>query len=123
MSPGGLIERRDAHQTMHAGFGRQQSVRIFAFDFESHALDARLLGGLIVDNLRFETAPLRPLQIHAQEHLSPILRFGPASAWMNRANGVAQIVLACQKRFGLDLADFMIETTEHLAQLIDLGFV
>src|SRR5260370_24247006 len=123
MSPGSLTERRDAHKRMHAGFGRQQSVRIFAFDFESRALDPRLLGGLLVDNLRFETAPLRPLQIHAQEHLSPILRFRPAGAWMNRANGVAQIVLAGQKRFGLDLADFMIEMTEQLAQLIPRSFV
>ena len=36
-----LIERRDAHQPMHAGFGEQQPVGVVAGDRERRALDAR----------------------------------------------------------------------------------
>ena len=32
VAPRGLIERRDAHQPVHAGFGRQQAVGVLADD-------------------------------------------------------------------------------------------
>ena len=52
---------------------------------------------------------LGPLQIHAQQHLGPILRFGSARARMNRADGVELIVLARQQHRRFYPAYFMRE--------------
>ena len=112
MTPGGLVERRDAHQPVHAGFRCQQAIRIFAFDFERHAFDAGLFTRLIVDNLSLKFTALGPLQIHAQKHFSPVLRFRSTRAGMNRADSVAWIVLAGQQRLSLCLQDFVFESLE-----------
>jgi len=108
-----LIKRRNAHQPMHAGFGRQQTIRIFALDFKSHALDAGFLARLIIDNFGLESSALGPLDVHAQEHLSPILRFRSARPGMNGADRIAGIVFPGQKRLGLRLQDFVLESLEQ----------
>src|SRR5262245_22526396 len=59
-----LIERRDAHQSVHAGFGGEQSICVFTLDFNGHAFDPSFFTGLIVDDFSFEAAPLSPLEIH-----------------------------------------------------------
>src|SRR2546423_2035707 len=49
-------ERRDANQTVHARLRRQEAVCVFALDAERRALDAGLLSGLEVQDLRLEAA-------------------------------------------------------------------
>ena len=46
VTPRGLIERRDAHQTMDAGFGRQQPVGVLAGHGDGGALQTGLVAGL-----------------------------------------------------------------------------
>jgi hypothetical protein len=123
VTPRILIERRDAHQTMHSGLGGEKAVRVFAFDFECHALDTGLFSRLVVDNLSLETTPFSPLQIHAQKHLGPVLGFRASGARMNRTNGVARIVLAAQQHLGFSFAQLGFEATKQTAQFIQRCFV
>jgi hypothetical protein len=73
VSPSRSIERRDAHEAMHSALGRQQPVRVASRNRRRAALDAGLIAGRDLDNLRRKPAPLRPPQVHAQEHVGPIL--------------------------------------------------
>src|ERR1044072_3664295 len=104
MSPRRLIEWRDADEPVNAGFGSQQAVRIFTFDSECNALQSSFLAWLILEHFGFEAALLGPLEIHAQQHLGPVLRLGAARARMNRANSVAAIVVAGEQHFRFGLA-------------------
>ena len=64
MTSGCLIEWRDPDQAVHAGFRRQQSIRIFAFNLKSHAFYSRFFARLIIDNLGLKFPPFSPLQVH-----------------------------------------------------------
>src|SRR6266508_2856688 len=61
-------------------FGAEQSVRTRTADDERRALQARLLTSRFVDDLRLEATPLGPLEVHAKQHLDPILGFDAALA-------------------------------------------
>src|SRR5689334_14192859 len=107
MPPRSLIEWRDANEAVDTGFGRQQAVGIFTFNSERNALQSSFLAWLILEHFCFEVALLGPLQIHAQEHLGPVLRFGATGARMNRANRVAAIVVASEQHFRFGLAQIV----------------
>ena len=62
----------------------------------------------------FEAIALRPAQIHAQQHLGPILAFGAARSGMNGHDGAFRIVLARQQHLGLQLFQVRREML-HLA--------
>ena len=91
-----LIERRDAHQPVDARLGEEQPVGVVAVDGDGGALHAGLVAGLCFDHLTREAAALRPAEIHPQQHLRPVLRFGPAGAGVDRDDGVALVVLAAE---------------------------
>jgi hypothetical protein len=108
---------------MHAGLSRQESVCVFALNFESHALDSRFLSWLIVDNLSLEFAAFAPSDVHAQKHLRPILRFSSARAGVNRADGIARVVLTGEQRFAFGGYDLMFEPAEQFPQLVQRRFI
>src|ERR1044071_8791897 len=112
MPPRSLIEWRDANETVDTGFSGQQAVSIFTFNSECNALQSRFLAWLILEHFRFEAALLGPLQIHAQEHLGPVLRFGATGARMNRANRVAAIVVAREQHFRFSPTQVVFERFE-----------
>ena len=87
---------------MHADLRLQQPVSVFAVDFERHGFDARALALQPVRHHRLEALALRPAQVHAQQHLGPILAFGAARAGMNGDNGVARVVFAREQHGRLD---------------------
>ena len=72
------------------------------------ALDAGFFAGLIVEHLALEAAALGPLQIHAQQHLGPVLRLGAAGAGMDGDDGVGAIVLAAEHLLDLGGLDFAL---------------
>ncbi len=78
------IERRDAHQAMHARFGLQPAVGVVALDHDGRGLDARLVAGRLLDHLDVEFPALRPAHVHAQQHARPVAAFGAA----RRRNGL-----------------------------------
>src|ERR1044072_3742508 len=109
MPPRRLIEWRDADEAVNAGFGSQQAVGVFTFDSECNALQSCFLAWLILEHFSFEAALLAPLEIHAQQHLGPVLRLRAARARMNGANSVAPIVVAGEQHFRFGLAQVVFE--------------
>ena len=102
---------------MDAGFGRHPAEGVLAGEREGHALQARFFARLIVEQLALEAAPLRPLQVHAQQHLGPVLRLGAAGARMDRDDGVGVVVLAAQHLLDLGAFDLLAERVERLRQI------
>ena len=102
---------------MDTGFGREQAEGVFAAHRERHALESRLLARLIVDQLALEPAPLGPAQVHAQQHLGPVLRFGAAGARMERHDRILAIVLAAEHLFDLAGLHFLVERVERSREL------
>ena len=106
------IERRDAHQPVHADFGLQQAVGVLAVDFEGDRLDARAFAFQPVGDDR-SSKSLRSAQrrymrssISAQSWLS----VPPAPGWMvtmaSRASfspesSIASSSLSSMRREGL----------------------
>jgi hypothetical protein len=117
VSPRRLIEGRDADQTMHARFSQHHAVGEVANQQDRRALDARLVAGLVVDDVPLEPAPLRPLQVHAQQHLGPVLRLGAAGARVDGDDRVGAIVLAAQHLLGLGGLDLALELVEPARQV------
>src|SRR6185369_12938726 len=112
MSPRRLIERRNANEAVNACFRGEQAVGVFTFNSECNALQSCFLAWLILEHFGFEATLLGPLEIHAQQHLGPVLRFGATSARVNRANSIAAIVVAGEQHFRFGLAQLMLEPFE-----------
>ena len=93
MAPAGRIERRDAHQAVHAALGGEQPVGVLAVDGEGDALDAGLVAFAGFVQLDVEAPALRPAQVHAQEHLGPVLALGAAGSRVDAHDGVAGVEL------------------------------
>jgi hypothetical protein len=117
VAPGGLIERRDADQAMHAGLRRQQPVGVLSRHRERRALQSSLVARLIVDHLALESAALHPPHVHPQEHLGPVLRFGAACAGMNGDDRVLAIVFTAEHLLDFAGLDLLIEKVESLREL------
>ena len=62
---------------MHAALAGQQPERILAGDGEGRRLDARLFAVLVVVHLGFEALLFGPAQVHAHQHLGPVLASVP----------------------------------------------
>ena len=100
--PAGVrIERRDAHQPMHARFGLQPAVGVMALDHDGRRLDAGLVAGRLLDDLDLELPPLRPAHVHAQEHARPVAALGAARARMDFDIAVVAVRLAREQRLEL----------------------
>src|SRR5216117_1087094 len=74
------IERRLAHQAVHAVLGAQVPVRVAAADLERGALDAGDLARGLLEHLHAVALAVAVLGVHALQHLRPILRLGAAGA-------------------------------------------
>ena len=85
------IEGRFAHQAVHADLGAQPAEGIIALEVDGGALDAGDLAGRDLHQLGLEAAPLAPAQIHAQQHLGPVLRLGAAGAGLDVDEGVVGV--------------------------------
>ena len=69
---------------MHAAFALQAAVGPSAVNREGHALETRLLALGLVEDFGLVAGAIGPAQVHAQQHLGPILRFGTARSGMDR---------------------------------------
>ena len=98
------VERRDPDQPVDAALGGEQAVGVLAVGDEGRRLDPRLLAGRRLLHLDLEAAALGPAQVHAQQHLGPVLRVGAAGAGADRDDGVAGVVLAAEQPRLLELA-------------------
>ena len=104
------IERRLAHQAVHADLGAQPAVGVFALHLDGRALHAGDLAGLRVDQIGAEAARARPAQVHAQQHLRPVLRLGAAGAGLDVQEGVVRVHLAAEHALELEVAHACLES-------------
>src|SRR5690242_16852020 len=80
MATRGLVEWRNADEAVHSGFSGKQPIGILAFHADRDGLEPSALARLRIDHRSMKTLALTPAQIHAQEHLRPVLRFRAARA-------------------------------------------
>ncbi len=103
------VERRLAHQAMHAGLGAQPAVGVLALELDRGALDAGDLARAGIDHLAGEAARGAPAQVHAQQHLRPVLRLGAAGARLDIEEGAVRVHLAAKHALELELAHLRLE--------------
>ena len=96
MPASGGVERGDADQAVHAGLALEMAVGVLPGHLDRGRLDARLLAREQVDHLRLEAGPLRPAQVHAHEHLGPVLRLGAARSGVDGEDGVLLVLRAAR---------------------------
>jgi len=111
------VERRDAHQPVHADLRLQLAVSVGAIDFHRRRLDSRAFTLQPVCDHGLIAMPLRPAQIHAQQHLRPVLAFGAAGAGMNDEDGAFGIVFAGHEHGGFQLVQPLAEGAHLLFQI------
>src|SRR5205807_425256 len=112
-----LVERRDAHQAVDAVLRSQQAVSPRPSHYEGGALQARLLTARLVDDLGLETASLGPLEVHAHQHLDPVLRLHPTLADRDGDDGVVVGVGVGEEKVELVRAQLVLD---RRALLLDL---
>src|SRR5262249_37436418 len=70
------VERALAYQAVDAVLRAQAAVDIVARDLQRGALDAGHFPGRLLEDLGAEAAAVAVLEVHAHEHLRPVLRLG-----------------------------------------------
>ena len=84
---------------------------------DGRALQPGFVARLVIDHLALEASALDPAEIHAQEHLGPVLRFGAPGARVNRDDGVLAIVFAAEHLLDFAAFDETGELVDALRQL------
>ncbi|MNI50095.1 hypothetical protein D3C73_1047380 [compost metagenome] len=103
MAAAGGIERALADQAMHAGFGAQIAEGVFAFDLDRGRLDARDFAVGFFKDLGLEALAFGVLEVLAQQHRGPVLRFRAARARLDVQEAVQRI-----GRIGEHAAEFQL---------------
>ena len=119
----GGVEGRKTHQTMHAAFAPQVAERVRAGDLDRGALDAGLFAGHQVDDVRSEAALLAPAQVHAHEHLRPVLRLRAAGAGVDGDDGVPVVIRARERELELQIVELALDIGRVTFDIRGSGFV
>ena len=98
--------------------GGEHAVGEPAVDDERRALDARLVAFLVLDDLDLELMTLCPAQVHAEQHVGPVLGFGSPGAGVEGHDRVALVVLAAEQRPDLELLDARAQRSDPVFQLL-----
>ena len=101
------IERRDAHEAMHAALGLAESVGVFALDEHRDAFEAGGFAGERVGHLDFPAARFGPALIHAREHFRPVLRFRAARAGVDGEDAILPVMRAVQENLQFERIQFL----------------
>ena len=115
------VKGRDAHQAVHAGLGLRPAVGIVARNREGDGFYARFFAVLVVEDLRCIADLLGPAQIHAHEHLGPVLGLGAARAGMDGDDGVGQILFSHKERRHFGRGNVLPDGAELALQLSPHG--
>ena len=81
---------------MNAGFRTQPAEGMVAGDLHRGPFDAGHLAGRHLGDLRGEAPLLHPAEVHAQEHLGPVLGFRTSGARLNLQVSVRRIHLTLE---------------------------
>ena len=113
------IERRNAHQPVHAVFGLEPAIGVVALDLDGRRLDAGFFAVGLFDVVDLEAVLLGPAHIHAQQHVGPVLALGAAGAGMHFEVGIVGVGLARQQRLELAARDLGLERAQRRLRLGD----
>src|ERR1039457_617241 len=116
------VEGRDAHQAVDADFGLQQAVGVLAVDLEGGALDARTFAFQAVGHDGGEALALGPPQVHAEQHLGPILALRAAGAGVYGDDGGTRVVFAGQEHGRFQALQVLGVGLEIALDIADDGF-
>ncbi|MNX49008.1 hypothetical protein D3C86_796020 [compost metagenome] len=109
MAPARRVERRLAHQAVHAGLGAQQAEGVVALDLDGRALDAGGVAGRFVFDLRLEALALGVLQVLAQQHAGPVAGLGATGAGLDVDKGVQRVGRVVEHPAEFELLDVGFE--------------
>ena len=93
------IERRNAHQAMHAVLGFEPAIGVTALDLDGGRFDAGLFALSFLDIVDLEIVLFGPARVHAQQHSGPVLALGAAGAGMHFQVAIVDVGLAGKQRF------------------------
>ena len=117
------IERRNAHQPVHAVLAFQKAVGIVPFNEDGRAFQARLVAVQVIQRFHVPAVARAKARIHAEQHLGPVLRLRAARARMEGKDGVVRVVLARQKRHKAHLLHLFGQGVHRLPGLLSHGLV
>ncbi len=123
MALGVGVERRNAHQTVHARFGLQPAIGVLALDLQSNRLDARLFARRFFLDRHRHAVRCGPTRIHAQQDPRPIVGLGSASAGIDFEIGVVAVGFTGQQGLELGAAGIGLDAFQQLARFVDQAFV
>ena len=113
----GGVERRQAHEPVHAALGAEQTVCVLAGGPERRRLDPSFLAGACLQQLDLEAAALSPAHQHPQHHLRPVLRVGPTGAGVHRYERVAGVIPPGEQALLLELRQALLDRRDLLVDL------
>ena len=111
------VEWRLPHETVDAAFGLQHAVGVLAANRDRGGLEARLLARARLEQLVLEAPVGRPAQVHAEEHLGPVLGVGPPRSRVDLQDRIAGVVLSGEERVLLEPPELAFERVDDLGDL------
>ena len=112
-----LVEGRDSHQAVDAMLGPEQAVRSRAGDQKRRPFQARLLSRRGLQHLGLETAPLSPLEVHAHQHLHPVLGIDAACPRADREDRIVRGIRIGEEEVELERPELAFDLRPLALQL------
>ena len=117
------VERTLAHQTVHADFGAQPAEGVLALDMHGGALDAGDFASGQFHDGGFETVLVGPAQVHAQQHVGPVLGLGAAGTGLDVEVGVVGVHLAAEHAAELQFLEDLAQALDFAGDVVHRAFV
>jgi hypothetical protein len=82
-----------------------------------HALEACLFARQIIENLRLKPFPLCIAEVHAEQHLGPILGFRAACPGVDGQDGIPRVILFKEEGLKFALGQLPLEGGDGLFEV------
>ena len=109
---------RDAHETMHAGLGREHAEDVLAVHGERRAVKADGLAGRRVVDLDLPVPAVAITQVHLEEHLAPVLGLEAALTRLDGDDCVAVVELAREPAGELEGVEHFLQAGHALGGIL-----
>ena len=110
---------RNADQTVHTRFGLQPAICGVPLDEQRSRLDASLFAVVHFQRLDLHAAALRPADVHAQQHGSPVLALRTAGTGMDFDVGVIAVGFAGEQCLYLAVGNLLTQRPNSFFRLTD----
>ena len=117
------VEGRVAHQAVHAGFGAQQAVGVFAFQADGGAVDTGDFAVVLLHDFHFEAFTLAIAHIHTQQHAGPIFGFGAAGAGRDVDKAVVHVGRLVEHALEFELGHLFFQLSHVLLNRSEAVFI